>query len=73
MATFTVNLSPALVNLGSEGGLDSSLDANGNSLQRKLHAVMVDSGEKIVGNLADGATFDDSTDGLASIDGIDAA
>lgn len=73
MATFTVNLSPALVNLGSEGGLDTSLDANGNSIQRKLHAVMVDSGEKIVGNLADGATFEDTADGLTSIDGIDAA
>ena len=73
MATFTVNLSPALVNLGSEGGLDSSLDANGNSIQRKLHAVMVDSGQKIVGNIADGGTFDDTTAGLASIDGIDAA
>jgi hypothetical protein len=73
MATFTVNLSPQLVNLGTEGSLDVSIDANGNSLQRKLHSTMTDSGQKIVGNIADGASFDDTTDGLASIDGIDAA
>ena len=73
MATFNVNLSPALVNLGSEGGLDSSIDANGNSLQRKLHSTMVDSGQKIVGGVSDGGTFTDDVEGVADIDGIDAA
>ena len=74
MATFTVNLSPALVNLGTEGSLDTSLDANGNSAQRKLHSTIVPNGTdlKVVGNLADGASFNDTIEVISDIDGIDA-
>lgn len=74
MANYVVNLSPQLVNLGTEGSLDTSIDASGNSVQRKLHSTMVPNGTdlKLVGNLADGASFDDVIDVISDIDGIDA-
>jgi hypothetical protein len=41
MATYTVDLSPALVNLASEGSLDTSKDSNGNSLKTQYLGVFV--------------------------------
>jgi hypothetical protein len=66
MATYTVDLSPALVNLASEGSLDTVKDASGNSVQRQYFGVhVVNSGNrKIVGIVADGGTFDDVIDGI---------
>lgn len=74
MANYVVNLTPALVNLGTEGSLDTSIDANGNSIQRKLHSTRVVNGTdlKQIGNLADGAGFDDTIEVISDIDGIDA-
>ena len=60
MANFNVNLHPNLVNLGTEGGLDSSV-INGKSIQRTMHGLMiVKNGErKIVGSLTDEEQFND--------------
>jgi hypothetical protein len=62
MATYTVDLSPALVNLASEGSLDTVKDANGNSIQREYFGVWVVNGSdrKMVGIVKDGQTFDDT-------------
>lgn len=72
MATYTVDLSPALVNLASEGSLDTALDGNGNSLQRQYFGVhVVNSGNrKIVGIVADGGTFTDTVQGIADYPGL---
>ncbi len=61
MATYTVDLSPALVNLGSEGSLDTSV-TGGNSVQRTVHGIMVMNGtdRKMIGRIADGGTFNDT-------------
>lgn len=61
MATFTAELSPVLVNLGTEGSLDTSV-TGGNSLQRTVHGIMVvNTGErKMVGRIADGGSFNDT-------------
>jgi hypothetical protein len=65
MADFIVNLSPDVVNMATEGGLDTSL-LNGKSLQRTLNGVMVVNGEnrKMVGRLADGDQFNNIIDGV---------
>ncbi len=61
MANYSVDLTPALRNLGTEGSLDTSIDANGNSIQRTFHGLLVVNGtdRKMVGKLADGGSFDD--------------
>lgn len=73
MASYTVNLSPALVNLASEGSLDTAIDASGNSIQRTMHAILVKNGAnyKMVGKLADGESFDDVVATLADYPNVD--
>ena len=63
MTDFNVDLSPDLVNLGTEGSLDSSV-MDGSSLQRKLTGIMVENnGErKMVGRIDDGGQFNDTVD-----------
>ena len=65
MADFIVNLSPDVVNMATEGSMDTSL-LNGKSLQRTLTGVMVVSGanRKMVGRLADGDQFNNIIDGV---------
>lgn len=72
MATYTVDLSPALVNLASEGSLDVVKDANGNSVQRTMFGVWVVDGSdrKMVGNVKDGGTFTDDITTLAGYPNI---
>jgi hypothetical protein len=72
MATYTVDLSPALVNLASEGSLDTSKDSNGNSLQRQYFGVFVENNNdrKMVGIVRDGATFDDVVAGISDYPNI---
>lgn len=69
MSTYTVELSPVLVNLGTEGSLDTSV-TGGNSLQRSVHGIMVvdNHDRKMVGRIADGGTFTDSFEGLSDLD-----
>lgn len=71
MSTFNVDLSPALVNLGTEGSLDTSV-TNGNSIQRSVHGILVVSSNdrKMVGRILDGGSFTDSFEGLSDLDFI---
>jgi len=66
MKQYNINLSPNLVNLGTEGSLDSSV-TNGNSLQRTVNGISVtdeNHNTKIVGRLNDGQIFDDSINSI---------
>lgn len=69
MATYTVNLSPALVNLGTEGSLDTSV-TGGNSIQRSVHGIYFHSNSefKMVGRISDGASFTDVIEDNGSLD-----
>lgn len=71
MATYTVDLSPALVNLGTEGSLDTSV-TGGNSIQRQYFGVhVVNSGNrKVVGIVNDGSSFDDVVAGIGDYDNL---
>lgn len=62
MATFTVDLTPSLVNPTTEGSLDTSV-VNGLSKQRTFEVTMIADGanRKIVGRVADGGTYTDDT------------
>lgn len=62
MASYTVNLTPDLVNQSSEGSLDTSV-TGGLSKQRTKEAVLVVNGSdrKQLYRLADGETYDDTT------------
>lgn len=68
MATYTVDLSPALVNHASEGSLDTAKDSNGNSLQREYFGVIVVNGadRKMTGIVKDGGTFTDTVTTVAT-------
>lgn len=59
-STYNINLTPQLVNMATEGGLDTSI-LNGKSLQRTISMVPVSDCEgdlKIIGNRKDGESFD---------------
>ena len=62
MATYTVDLTPALVNQNSEGSLDTSV-SGGVSAQRTQECVLVVNGSdrKQLHRLADGETYDDTS------------
>lgn len=62
MASYTVKLTPDLVNEVSEGSLDTSV-VGGLSKQRTKEAVLVVNGSdrKQLYRLADGETYDDTT------------
>lgn len=60
MASYTVQLTPALVNLATEGSLDTSV-VSGVSIQRTAYIETVDgSGGRKVQELFDGENFDDT-------------
>ena len=62
MATYTVDLTPSVVNPSSEGSLDTTV-VGGLSKQRTKEAVLVVNGSdrKQLYRLADGETYDDTT------------
>jgi hypothetical protein len=68
MASYTVNLTPSLRNFTTEGGLDTAV-VGGHSIQRTVNMLNVVDGtdRKVVGNRADGASFDDSVQGLGDL------
>lgn len=68
MVTYTVNLTPALRNFSTEGGLDTAV-ANGVSLQRSVNMVVTVDGSdrKMVVKAADGASFDDVVQTLCDV------
>jgi hypothetical protein len=67
MATYTVTLTPTLVNPSSEGSLDTAL-VDGLSIQRTMNALLIKNGTdyKMVGKLNDGDTFTDTVNGIAT-------
>ena len=71
MSTYNVTLTPANVNLGSEGSLDTSV-RNGVSIQRTLHDVRIVNGSnaKVVGRLKDGSTFTDTINDVGDYPGV---
>ena len=62
MATYTVDLTPELVTMTSEGSLDTSV-SGGLSAQRTKEAVLVVNGldRKQLYRLSDGESYDDTT------------
>lgn len=63
MTDFTVKLHPDLVNMTTEGSMDTSIK-EGQSIQRTVHGIMIKNGtnRKMVGKLVDGETFNDSVE-----------
>lgn len=63
MATYTVDLTPALVNQNSEASLDTSV-SNGLSAQRTMESVLVVNGSdrKQLYRLADGESYSDAVE-----------
>jgi hypothetical protein len=58
MSTYTLALTPTLINLGTEGSLDTSI-LNGVSLQRTGYIETVDGSDRKVLELVDGEVFTD--------------
>ena len=58
MSTYTLALTPTLVNLGTEGSLDTSI-LNGVSIQRTGYIELVDGSDRKVLELFDGEVFTD--------------
>jgi hypothetical protein len=66
MASYTLDLSPVLVNMASEGSMDTSL-LNGVSLQRTGYIEVVNSGNRKVVVVGDGDTFTDTMQTLTDL------
>lgn len=71
MANYLVKLTPTLRNFATEGGLDTTV-VNGVSLQRTVNMVMTVDGSnrKVIGNRADGGSFNDAAQTLLNVAGI---
>lgn len=61
MSNYNINLTPQLINLATEGSLDSSI-INGKSYQRTFNMYEVTDGNnrKMINSVSDGDTFNDS-------------
>lgn len=66
MASYTIDLSPNMVNLASEGSLDTSL-LNGNSIQRTVYIEVYNSNDRKIVAVNDGESFDDAMQGLTDL------
>ena len=66
MASYTLDLSPVLVNMASEGSMDTSL-LNGVSLQRTGYIEVVNNGDRKVAVVGDGGTFTDTMQTLTDL------
>jgi len=62
MTNYNIKLTPQLINLATEGGLDSSI-LNGKSYQRTFNMFEVENAgnRKVIGRVADGGEFNDTT------------
>lgn len=60
MASYTLQLTPALVNMATEGSMDESI-VDGVSIQRTGYIEVWSGDTRKVIEVADGGTFDDST------------
>lgn len=68
MANYTLKLTPSLVNLGTEGSLDTSV-SNGVSAQRTGYIEVVNASnlqQRMVWELNDGADFNDTLQTLTT-------
>lgn len=68
MANYQLKLTPDLVNLGTEGSLDTSV-VNGVSAQRTGYIEVVNASDlqkRMVWEIADGATFNDTLQTLTT-------
>lgn len=63
MATYTLALTPTLINLGTEGSLDTSI-VNGVSVQRTGYIETVSGTDRKVLELIDGEVFTDVTQNI---------
>jgi hypothetical protein len=62
MASYTIQLTPSLVNLATEGSLDTAV-VNGVSIQRTAYLETVNtSGDRKVLELLDGEAFNDTAE-----------
>lgn len=64
MTTYTLDLTPALRNLSTEGGLDTSL-LNGVSLQRSGYIEVHNGANRKIVEVMDGGTFNDTMETLS--------
>lgn len=67
MANYEINLNPNLVNIDTEGSMDTSL-LNGKSIQRTVTGLEIvnNNNRKIVGRLSDGESFDNIVAGVST-------
>ena len=71
MADYIAKLVPSLLNFATESGLDTSIDANGNSLQRTIKCLEVGTaGARKSVSVIDGEDFSDVAQTLINVDGI---
>jgi hypothetical protein len=66
MASYTFDLTPALRNMSTEGGLDTSL-LNGVSLQRTGYLEVYNSSNRKIVVVNDGETFTDTMQTLSDL------
>ena len=67
MTSFTLNLTPALVNPATEGSMDTSV-SDGVSVQRTGYIEVENSSDRKIVVVADGASFDDAMQTLTDYD-----
>lgn len=66
MASYTFDLTPALVNMSTEGSMDTSL-LNGVSLQRTGYVEVYNGSNRKIVVVNDGETFNDTMETLSSL------
>jgi hypothetical protein len=66
MTTYTLDLSPALVNMSTEGGLDTAI-LNGNSIQRTGYIEVKNGANRKIVEVRDGDSFNDTMETLADL------
>ena len=71
MADYRIKLTPNLINLASEGSLDTSVQ-NGVSIQRTAYFEVYNSGKRKIVSKVDGSSFNDSIPVWSDNDDIDA-
>lgn len=71
MAGYRIKLTPDLINLASEGSLDTSV-ANGVSIQRTAYIEVYNTGKRKIVSAVDGTSFNDSISVWSNNDDIEA-
>lgn len=66
MTTYTLDLSPALVNMATEGSMDTAV-YNGNSLQRTAYLEVHSGSNRKIVVVKDGDSFDDTMQSITDL------